>query len=195
MTSRADRAGRPTAGRCLGSALARAPGVRRGQLLDPCHEPRQCLRCRVTTEQLRDCEQRFLSTAGAMFNERQAAPRQRHLLASGVEALPQRHEALRRRGMSRPPTGRLPTQVATVCGRRRDGQWRPRRSKESRASIPRARAAGPLRPASRQCSGLLCHGIPGTKPWRVPATVGSARAVCKEPLPPQRDHAGWIAIS
>ena len=67
----------------------------------------------VTTEQVCDGAQRFLRSAGPMLNEHQATACQRHLLAGGVESLSQRHEALRRRGMSRRPAGRLATQVAT----------------------------------------------------------------------------------
>jgi len=161
--------------------------VQRDQLLDPCHEPRQRLRCRVTTEQLGDRAQRFLGAAGTMLDECQAATRQRHLLASGVEGLPQGHEAFSRRGMSRPPTGRLATQVA-ACGRRRGGRRSPLCSRTSRASTRCACATSPLLPASRRCPGLLGHGIPGTKPSRVRATVRIARAMRKKPLPPTRSR-------
>src|SRR5881398_3207362 len=142
-------------------AFGGAPSVQRDQLLDPCHEPRQRLRCRVTTEQLGDRAQRFLGAAGTMLDECQAATRQRHLLASGVEGLPQGHEAFRRRGGRRSP----------LC------------SRTSRASTRCACATSPLLPASRRCPGLLGHGIPGTKPSRVRATVRSARAMRKEPPP------------
>ena len=108
--------------RRLPLAFGGAPGVRRDQLLDPCDEPRHRLRCHLTAEQLRDCAQRFLGTAGTMLDECQAATRQRQLLASGFEGLPQGHEALSRRGMSRPPGGHLATQVATACDWHRSGR-------------------------------------------------------------------------